>query len=186
MISDSPMINCCPVGCDSTLTVTDIHLPEGNLRRCSHCDQLVSACTPEHYKESMQEFNVPEGTLPSGKAQTRHNQRISGILNNASEKLDTPVSKLSFLDVGCSSGSVLQVAKDMNFANVVGVEPAKKAAQTAINAGFTVHPCLLHEAKLDDDSFDIVTLFEVIEHLDSPLDLAREVFRILRPGGFGS
>jgi len=161
---------------------TLIELPEGYLRRCTQCGQLMSACTPERYAQSMQEFNAPEGTMLSGKDMERQKKRIGHILMQGIHHLPPSRSKISILDVGCSSGSVLKVGADLGF-HVQGVEPAPKAAATARNLGFEVFPGFLHEADFPDNVFDMVTLFEVIEHLREPLVLAHEINRILKPGG---
>lgn len=177
------IIQKCPIGCSSRLVTTDILLPEGPLRRCPECGQLVSACTPDRYTQTMQSFDVETGTMPDEKSANRHRQRIGKILSRAINTLAKPASSIQFLDVGCSSGSVLLVARELGIANVMGVEPAVKAAETARSLGFDVTTGTLDEASYPSESFDLITLFEVIEHLDSPLELARETFRTLRPGG---
>lgn len=177
------MIQTCPVGCLTQLVPTDIILPEGPLRCCPECGQLVSACTPDRYTLSMQSFDVESGTMPDENSSIRHRQRIGKILSKAIKTLAKPASNLHFLDVGCSSGSVLLIARDLGIGNIVGVEPASKAAGTARSLGFDVIAGTLDEANFPSNSFDLITLFEVIEHLDSPLGLAREVFRTLKPGG---
>jgi len=173
----------CPLGCSSPLISTGIELPEGKLRQCPDCGQMLSACTQAWYDESMQEFDVPEGTLPQGGSQKRHEQRITQILQNARSRLPKQADSVMFLDVGCSSGSVLQVAKQCGF-NTHGVEPAPKAAETARQIeGAKVFKGFLHEAAYPDNHFDIITLFEVIEHLTDPIALIKEIGRILKPGG---
>jgi 2-polyprenyl-3-methyl-5-hydroxy-6-metoxy-1,4-benzoquinol methylase len=64
-----------------------------------------------------------------------------------------------------------------------GVEPAPHIAEAARAAGRTVHTGLLEEQKFPAARFDVVSLFEVIEHLRAPLPLLEECRRILRPGG---
>ena len=173
----------CPLGCDTSLVTTNIELPEGNLRQCPACGQLLSACTQVWYDESMQEFDVPEGTLPQGSSWKRHEQRISRMLEQAHAQLSDSSDPIMFLDVGCSSGSVLSVAKQCGF-NTFGVEPATKAAETAAQIeGVEVFNGFLHDAQYPDNHFDIVTLFEVIEHLTDPIALISEIGRILKPGG---
>ena len=178
-----PLFEHCPLGCPSPLTTTGIELPEGILRQCPDCGQMLSACSQAWYDESMQEFDVPEGTLPQGGSQKRHEQRISQILQQARAQLPNQADSVMFLDVGCSSGSVLQVAKQCGF-NIHGVEPAPQAAETARRIEEAkVFTGFLHDAAYPDNHFDIITLFEVIEHLTDPINLISEIGRILKPGG---
>jgi len=181
-MNESPLFEACPLGCKNKLETTSIQLPEGKLKRCPSCWQLLSACTASRFEASMQEFDVPEGTLPSERDAKRLHDRVGSNLHQAAAALGKPTSELKLLDVGCSSGSLLHVASDLGF-NVAGVEPAEQAASTAKEAGFNVYNGLLHEAKYPDNSFDIITLYEVIEHLTNPLELVREAHRILKPGG---
>ena len=181
-MNESPLFEACPLECGTKLETTSIQLPEGKLKRCPSCGQLLSACTASRFEASMQEFDVPEGTLPSERDVKRYHERIGNNLNQAASLLGQPSSELTLLDIGCSSGALLHVASDLGF-NVAGVEPAKQAASTAKEAGFDVYNGLLHEAEYPDNSFDIITLYEVIEHLPDPLDLVREAHRILKPGG---
>jgi len=175
-------ISACPIGCDAAILPTPIELPEGYLRRCTQCGQLISACTLDRYTQSMREFDAPEGTMLSGKALERQKKRIRNILMRGVRHLPPLKNTVSMLDVGCSSGSVLKVGDALGM-KVCGVEPAPHASATARKFGFKVFTGFLHEAKFQENSFDLVTLFEVIEHVHEPLALAREIHRILKPGG---
>jgi len=87
------------------------------------------------------------------------------------------------LDVGCAMGSMLQEAKAAGW-NPVGVETSEFAARYAAeNTSCRVHAGTLEKAAFQSGSFDVVTLMDVIEHVPDPLGLAREIHRILRPGG---
>jgi len=172
----------CPVGCSGTLETTSITLPEGNLKRCPVCGQLLSACGKAWFDESMQEFDAPTGTLPSGKNKVRYHQRMGKILNAARNVVSEAGATPLLLDVGCSSGALLLVAKECGY-KACGAEPARQAAKTAQGLGFDVFPGYLQDARYPDNHFDVVTLFEVIEHLLEPEDLIREIQRILKPGG---
>lgn len=176
------IFNHCPVGCDSQLEPTSIELPEGNLKRCPQCGQLVSACGKAWFDESMQEFDVAEGTLPTGKNKIRYHQRMGKILTDAKKVAVKDSQPARLLDVGCSSGALLLVAKECGY-EVFGAEPATKAAATAQNLGFEVFPGFVQDAHYPDNHFDVVTLFEVIEHLLEPAEVMREIQRILKPGG---
>lgn len=134
------------------------------------------------YLETMLEFESPEGTLPKGKDALRFCKRIRPLLQKACKLLGKEAETLRLLDVGCSSGALLRVARDMGF-EVQGVEPAEAPAKTAKSAGFSVYIGKLEEAGFPSEQVDIVTLLEVIEHIKEPIPLFLEIQRILRPGG---
>ena len=179
---ESRYLNACPVGCDAPLEVTPYHLPEGALLRCQACGQLLSQCSTAHYWQSMQEFDDPQGTLPVAGAEQRRFRRSKSFLDQIVKLLGKSPEQIRLLDVGCSSGAFLNTAVKLGF-RAEGVEPAPKAAATAQAAGLNVHQGLLQEAGYADGQFDAITLFEVIEHLQQPLELLQECQRILRPGG---
>ncbi|MDH5298102.1 MAG: hypothetical protein OEV91_03705, partial [Desulfobulbaceae bacterium] len=63
--TNSQFITTCPIGCGNAFNLTDIILAEGPLKKCSVCGQLVSQCSEERFRQSMAEFNVPQGTWPT-------------------------------------------------------------------------------------------------------------------------
>ncbi|OQW67620.1 MAG: hypothetical protein BVN29_01755 [Nitrospira sp. ST-bin5] len=158
-------------------------LPEGPLRRCRVCGQLVSQITAEAYTGSMKEFNTPRGTFPDLPSQRRHDARASklfGVLRRLIRSESGTGARL--LDIGCSSEALLRSAVTHGF-DAEGVEPAAQAAEFAKSAGLKVFHGYLEEARFSASSFDAVTLMEVIEHLPDPSALLREVWRILKPNG---
>ena len=177
-----PYLDSCPIGCSSSLAITDIVFPEGPLRRCSECGQLVSRCGEEIYRQSLSEFDDPQGTLPGPDSLARHHRRAEKCLIKIGRALRKPPQEIRLLDIGCSTGAFIAVACRMGF-SAEGVEPAPKAARSAQDAGFRVHQGLLEEVAFPDQVFDAVTLFEVIEHVREAVPLIQECYRILRPGG---
>lgn len=180
--SAAPYVAKCPVGCNAALETTDIVLPEGALLRCSECGQLLSQCSEEAYWKSMEEFNDPVGTLPGEDTMPRQFGRSKKFLDQIRSLLNKEPGDIHLLDVGCSSGAFLNVAVKLGYQSE-GVEPAALAAATAQAAGLKVRCGLLEEIGYAAESFDAITLFEVIEHLKDPLPLLAECRRILKPGG---
>lgn len=87
------------------------------------------------------------------------------------------------LDVGCASGEFLAAAQTRRW-QVYGVEPAPTGAALAARIpGATIHAGTLDTAPWPDAYFDGVTLFEVIEHLQSPRAYIEKIARLVRPGG---
>jgi len=97
------------------------------------------------------------------------------------------VKAYRYLDLGCGSGELLteKVAKTVNAKEIYGVDLNEKALEIAKDKGINVFNIDLSKDKipLDDNSADLVTAFELIEHLINPDHLLREIFRILNPSG---
>jgi SAM-dependent methyltransferase len=87
------------------------------------------------------------------------------------------------LDMGCGSASLLGLMKGRGF-RVIGVDFSAEAAAVAkTENGVQVLVGSLKDAAFADASFDIVTLFHVMEHVTNPRDVLKEVARILKAGG---
>ena len=87
------------------------------------------------------------------------------------------------LDVGCGAGARLHFFHENGW-QATGIDIGEDAARHARETlGLNVITGDLLEHRFDDASFDVVTMWEVLEHLTRPIDTLREIHRILRPGG---
>ncbi|MEI6576786.1 MAG: class I SAM-dependent methyltransferase [Bacteroidota bacterium] len=69
--------------------------------------------------------------------------------------------------------------------NVIGLDISHTAVMNAINRFGDYFICedLFNYAKLHSESFDIVILTEVIEHIDNPIDFLESINMLLKPNG---
>lgn len=89
----------------------------------------------------------------------------------------------SLLDIGCGEGFFLSMAARSGY-SVRGVDLSSDAAEYARRTfGVDVEAKSLEEMQFAENSFDVVTLWQVLEHVPYPLGLLKEVHRILRPRG---
>jgi SAM-dependent methyltransferase len=87
------------------------------------------------------------------------------------------------LDVGCATGVFLVQVRDAGW-QVGGVELSEFAARTARERhGLTVVQGSLPSGELASGSYDVVTLYDCIEHLADPAAVLRDVHRILAADG---
>ena len=96
------------------------------------------------------------------------------------------VSGGRLLDVGCSSGLFLVTAADAGF-EVVGIDPARAAARrarAALGDRGRVLEGTLEDVDLPKGSFDVVTMWDVLEHVADPTDFLRRASSLLRDGGY--
>ncbi len=114
-------------------------------------------------------------------SETREN--IDLFLKRCQSYCPTPNDTLRLLDVGCGTGTLLKGAQKLGFA-VEGVEICEPLARNAAEqVGCKVHEKVLSRVNFDREHFDVITLYDVIEHLQEPLRDLRVVYDTLKPGG---
>ena len=86
------------------------------------------------------------------------------------------------LDVGCGTGAnLLMLSK---YGDAEGVDVSEDALAFCRERGLeNVKLGAAEQLPYDDDTFDLVTALDVVEHLDDDLAGLREMRRVLRPGG---
>ncbi len=98
------------------------------------------------------------------------------------ERLAGPPNGRSLLDVGCYIGIFVEIAACHGW-DAWGVEPSRWAVEQAQARGLHVVQGMLETADLPEEYFDVVTMWDVIEHLPDPAGSLREIARILKPNG---
>jgi SAM-dependent methyltransferase len=87
------------------------------------------------------------------------------------------------LDIGCGPGFFLEEAKSAGF-EATGVDYSAWGARYARNHfGISVFEGSLEEARFEDQSFDVIVLMDLIEHLENPRALLKEIRRVLKHDG---
>lgn len=88
------------------------------------------------------------------------------------------------LDIGCSTGIFLHYAKQCGY-EVVGVDVnPNTSAYARDELGLNVFTGMLYQAAFNNKEFDIVTLWDVLEHDLNPKALLSQIYKILKPKGF--
>lgn len=88
------------------------------------------------------------------------------------------------LDVGCATGNFLAEMVRTGRWTALGIEPNEQAAAVASEKlGLDVRPGRLEDVELPAESFDVVTMWNVLEHVHDPVSDLQRVARLLRPGG---
>jgi 2-polyprenyl-3-methyl-5-hydroxy-6-metoxy-1,4-benzoquinol methylase len=90
----------------------------------------------------------------------------------------------NILDIGCATGALLEYLQNRGLA-AQGVEISKEQARYAkTRRGLAVSTLPLEENHFPANYFSLVIASHLIEHLNNPAAFVKEVFRIVRPGGF--
>lgn len=86
------------------------------------------------------------------------------------------------LDLGCGAGDFLALAQAMGW-QAMGCDPDEKVVAICQSRGFDVRHGGADSFMGGRNSFDVITLNQVIEHVIDPKDLLRQCFDLLRVGG---
>jgi 2-polyprenyl-3-methyl-5-hydroxy-6-metoxy-1,4-benzoquinol methylase len=147
-----------------------------DIYRCASCSFVFNDAAPESidHLEAYARNRDPEYL----------EQRSSRRLTYAREldRIEPLTSGRDLLDVGCHAGFFLELARERGF-RVAGVEPSRWAAEHAeATLGLAVFNGPI-ERYQTDRRFDVITLWDVIEHLEDPVGVLKRVRELLRPQG---
>jgi len=90
----------------------------------------------------------------------------------------------AILEIGGGNGFFLEIAKEIGFTKIAGVEPsvdAVAAAREDIKPFMIVD--MLRMDSVPTESFDVVSMFHVMDHLPDPLSTIKICRSALKPGG---
>ena len=202
----SPQVNnLCPV-CNSLLTdhysLVTARFPDRTYRRCPECgiifmdraspppieyskDYFFESYKKQYGKTYLEDF---ENIKSAAKKRLKH------IIEIFSHRSMNSSSKPLLLDIGCAYGPFLAAAKEEGF-SPSGIDPAEDAVryvQEKLNIpaaqGFFPDILVTPQSPIPDhkslnSSFDVITLWFVIEHFRDCAAVLTEIKRILKPGG---
>jgi SAM-dependent methyltransferase len=95
--------------------------------------------------------------------------------------LDTPLA-YSSSEIGCGDGRIVGLAQELGWkAEALAFDP--DTAATAVRRNLKVQCGRQKTRTIPDNSFDLILVKHVIEHLQDPMGSLNEIRRILRPDG---
>ncbi|MDR1108380.1 MAG: class I SAM-dependent methyltransferase [Spirochaetaceae bacterium] len=165
--------------------------PHRTYRLCPHCgmvymlrlskppieygtDYFFGAYKEQYGKTYLEDF---PSLADRGKKRLR---RILSLLPQKEERLPRRL-----LDLGCAYGPFLAAARDLGF-SPVGMDAAEDALRyVREKLGFPAFQGFFPESPLEfqERSFEVITLWYVIEHFEDPRRALTEINRLLKPGG---
>jgi SAM-dependent methyltransferase len=146
--------------------------------RCDRCGLVRSdpiapdALLARVYSESMLEYHTEIPHLRATYGRLLRGLRRFGATRG------------SLLEIGCGNGFFLQEALEIGYDAVQGVEPSRAAVTGAPpELRDRIRLDVVRPGLLERNRFDVVCLFQVLDHLADPKGVLSEVHEALRPGG---
>lgn len=100
-------------------------------------------------------------------------------IKNKVKLINAQSEKGTLLDIGAGTGDFLVVAKKEGW-HTTGIEPSSKAKSIAITKGVSFADNL---SSLESSSFDVITMWHVLEHVPNLDEYIFELKRLLKPTG---
>lgn len=147
--------------------------------RCSDCGLVF--LNPRPVKAAVEEFYREDYDEAYGEAEASSDRQP--VFENVVRRVSLyrqPPGRL--LDIGCGDGALLLLCRSAGW-TCYGLELSKKAAARAARRGFTMLPPDWLERTGDRESFDVITLVNVLQTLTNPANFLRQVSDALAPSG---
>lgn len=152
--------------------------------RCRHCGLVYT-------NPRLADHNVAYllGSSDNPEEIERHGQAKAAVFVGALNEIERLQQRSGnktggrLLDVGCGSGHFLAAARKRGF-KVCGIEPACVSANYGVEKfGLEVIGKNILDVDLPAESFDVITAWDVIEHVADPQAVLERCADWLRPGG---
>ncbi|MGZ8157185.1 MAG: class I SAM-dependent methyltransferase [Methylobacter sp.] len=176
----------CNLCSNSDVSVLATHSRSGAPLRtviCKHCGLVWSdpfPHDPRHYYE--EDYRVeykntyspkPNHILQAGMVALTRHSKIKHLLDG----------RKTILDVGTGGGEFAYLLKSLGH-DQHGIEPNKGyAAYSVAEYGLNLQIGFIQDGRFDDDSFDVITIWHVLEHTEDPSFVLGKLRSLLKPEG---
>lgn len=174
----------CPT-CGAQDAAHELDKDHMTLVRCRRCDLVYvnPSFDEQHYREMYGSPDYQGVMKDLGEASHQYRVERFGRERVAimARHLDG-MPKPRYLDVGCSTGFVVEAARDAGW-EASGIDLNPSAIAFGRGRSLDLRVAALEDDALAPGSFDAISLFDVLEHLLEPVAIARRAVELLAPGG---
>lgn len=179
-------VQCDLCGADDTRPLIDLKSHDKSLNtvfhlvRCNSCG--LAYINPQPTQSSLQAFYSRWFAGVNASVVNRFQQVEKGVYEQMLSVIKTTTPNgVKLLDWGCGVGGFLQFATAKGY-DSLGVDYSDNAVRyinesLGLKAQWRINPSFSNE------TFDIVTMLDVLEHVVNPLELLSELHRVLKRGG---
>ena len=158
-----------------------------NVIKCNSCEVVYLEPREDDLRNYYREaYKTRYSGVIGGSLSSKENFRLSLPLQqgriNEIKHLISPATVA--LDIGCSAGFFLYALKDYVH-DCIGIEYNEEDAQfVERELGIKIYREPIEHTDVPHESFDLITLFQVLEHIEDPLGFLKTVSKYLKPDGY--
>jgi len=176
----------CPI-CESRKSKQTISLRKYSIYTCLNCDGkfLRPFPTTSELERFYQKeyFTGKHGGVSGYKDYKALEQMLVLEAKKRLQFIKTITNKKKLLDLGSGTGDFLKVAKDMGY-KASGNDISDHAVKQLKMNGIKTYPGIISNKTLPKKSFEIITAWDVIEHLPNIQNAVKAISDALVPGGY--
>lgn len=172
-----------PVSCEccGSPTTSESATKRGySLRKCLNCGLIFVWPQP-----SLEELNFIYsrsqgyfGTAVTNLAETTVEPAL--CLHELLKRYNVGTGRL--LDIGCATGKLIFHMQNLGY-TVAGCDINAEAVNIAVNNGLEAQVGTIEMVNFSQESFDIIYMGDVLEHVPSPMQVLKSAYRLLKPNG---
>lgn len=146
-------------------------------------DLLITA--PQPIGENLEKYYESDDYISHTDSKRSAFEKLYQIIKNIALKNKLQLlnrlhqNKGNLLDIGAGTGDFLLFAKNNGW-HTIGIEPSEKAKAVAKKKGVAFEASTQN---LEDHSFDVITMWHVLEHVPNVENQIKELRRLLKPEG---
>lgn len=160
--------------CNSTALTSIEKIKGEELLKCNTCSFVFFKRRPTYEELHEHYVNYGGGFICSDITRKRYNELL--------DKMEAFRKTNKMIDVGCGAGFFLEEAKKRGW-EVFGSEFGERSVKRCREKGITMFEGELNPEDFEKESFDVITSFEVVEHINNPIDEFTKFNALLRKGG---
>lgn len=168
---------CCPLCASTRAKLVFQSSNRFDILRCESCDlAFTDARRAPPASELYATFDQSDGL-----AQQSGRQALGLFLQQRAQIVRSVTGTGRLLDFGCGNGSFARLMSARGF-EVVGLEPFSMGA-TIMAPNLELIRAPLDQVAPSLGGFDVITLWQVLEHLEQPVQTLRALCKLLNPDG---
>lgn len=174
MLPECPIRTCC--SSVSFLLVKDGY----DYYRCADCDHVFVYPAPS--EDELSRLYSFEAGYHNSSSEEAEGATLPPRLKSALDDIERAAPIGTILDVGCTTGSFLNLAESRGWI-ATGVELNADTARISRGLGLDVITGTIESIDPTTRQFDVIHMGEVIEHVENPAAMVRPAANLLKPGG---